>query len=630
MRRVAACLALSVLTAMIVSAARADWVQDVRQFAQAMNRGNVAEAAKAGDRLVRYAPDQTPMSPQEREELLAQTAKAMAAAGRLPRAAELYRQLVAAIETRSGENSFELLGPLQRLAEVEARLGRLDAAAALADRALKIAKSEAGELGVSLQPVLTLRREIDQQRLEAAAHVGARPADSKSRRYRTASRPNAAGSPAASDLAKRIDDTADQLANVAAAQEARAKATRSAPGPLAHRGGGDDDPFRLVRVFYGTNRVPTGKADPGLYFGDGRGPLTLGIATVSVPKDRKPGEIPLPALWRGDLRPDTAKHFVFARLEVSPSADSFAQAAQADIARSTRKEAFVFIHGYNSGFESAVYRTAQLAVDLQVDGAAFLYSWPSKGSVIGYVADGAQLIRPVARDLASFLRLVVDKTGAQHINIAAHSMGNRYLLEALDIIARDVPAAKRSPVFSELVFAAPDVDAEDFSDRVSSLGWLARRMTLYASSKDRALYMSSLVNGGGRRAGDASAIVTVEGLDTVDTTAVGGGGLGHGDFANAALDDVKAVVWLSLRPRARCVLVDRKLPAGAIYWMLADQKIEECPRDQFATALQLLRQFGPDGAVKYVASKIDELKASPDSAEAARYQVIMSLVQKLK
>ena len=41
------------------------------------------------------------------------------------------------------------------------------------------------------------------------------------------------------------------------------------------------------------------------------------------------------------------------------------------------KQVFVFVHGFNVSFENALRRTAQIAYDLNFDGAPFLFSWPS-------------------------------------------------------------------------------------------------------------------------------------------------------------------------------------------------------------------------------------------------------------
>ena len=55
--------------------------------------------------------------------------------------------------------------------------------------------------------------------------------------------------------------------------------------------------------------------------------------------------------------------------------------------RAFKDQAVVFVHGYNTAFDYALYRTAQMAYDLKFDGASFLYSWPSGGGVAGYGYD---------------------------------------------------------------------------------------------------------------------------------------------------------------------------------------------------------------------------------------------------
>ena len=48
---------------------------------------------------------------------------------------------------------------------------------------------------------------------------------------------------------------------------------------------------------------------------------------------------------------------------------------------SYKDHALVFVHGFNTSFEHALYRTAQIAYNIKFDGAPFLYSWPSKGAL---------------------------------------------------------------------------------------------------------------------------------------------------------------------------------------------------------------------------------------------------------
>ena len=594
---IVACVAIGFSTGL---PARADMVADIKAYAAAVDAGNWNIAAAAASRLLEYPANSLQITPAERTQMLSVAADAAQRAGEADKAIGFYQRLIAEIEAQEGPNSYTLVAPLGKLADLLAGHARLDDAAATYDRAVALSEVELGIDNTALLPLYAAQRTNDRKRLEAANG-------------------NA-------DKTATLQDRLERQDFKILALNAMLKARTAAGDDTKVRTRGDNTaPFQLVPIHFGTNRVPTGQPEPAQFYGDKRGPLELGVAIVSVPSARSVGEIPLPKMWRGDFRPDAAKHFILTKIEQSESADVFVATARAQIDKSQRREALVFIHGYNSDFETSVFRAAQLAVDLDIDGAAFMYSWPSKGSLAGYVADGAQVIRPMVRSLQAFLNIVIQQTGAERIHVVAHSMGNRYLIEALELMARDVPVAAQKPMVQQIVFAAPDVDAEDFADRVKQLEWMAQRMTLYASSKDRALYLSSIINGGYRRAGDAAAMVTMAGLDTVDTTEVGGEGLGHGDFADRALDDFRAVVWLSLRPQSRCVLVDRKQSAGGDYWQLTANEIKSCPHQAFRTAISLMRGLGPADALKYVREKIEAARKSNDAATEARYTAVLPI-----
>ncbi len=574
--------------------ARGDPVIDIKSYVAAAEAGDWADAAAAAGRLLEYPADRLQISSSERIQMLSVAAEAAERAGQVAKAIALYQSLIAAIEARDGPTSYTLVAPLGKLAELLAAEGRLEESASTYDQAVLLSETELGSDNRALLPIYEARRVIDRKRLAAAVQN-----------------------------ADQVDMLKDRLAR----EDSVIKRLGTVEKRRAYKRG---ESFQLVTIHYGTNRVPTGRSEPTQFYSDKRGPLMLGVATVSVPKQRSIGEIPSPQLWRGEFRPNAAKHFVLTKIDPLGSADEFAASARAQIGKSQRHEALVFIHGYNSDFENSVFRAAQLAVDLNVDGAVFLYSWPSKSSLFGYVADGALVIRPMARSLQEFLNIVVQKTGAQQIHVVAHSMGNRYLLDALELMAREVPTDARKAIFQQMVFAAPDVDADDFTDRVKQLGWMAHRMTLYASSRDRALYLSSIINGGYRRAGDAAVPITVAGLDTVDTTEVGGQGLGHGDFADQALDDFRAVIWLSLQPRSRCPLISRKNPIGGDYWQLTKGEIKSCPHEAFRTAISLIRWLGRANALSYVREKIDSAHQAKDTAGGVRYAATLPILNALK
>lgn len=356
------------------------------------------------------------------------------------------------------------------------------------------------------------------------------------------------------------------------------------PGYAGMRAG--EPNFDLVNVYYATHRAATGQAEASGVFSGRRGPLAFGVAEVSVPLNRAPGEIPRPSIWRFEFRPDPNRHMVLNSVTPIADRDRFFQRVGAVIDQSQRKEAFVFVHGYNTSFEGAAIRTAQLAVDMNLDGAPILYAWPSRASLLGYAADTRTVADEALLDeVAAFLTDVARRTGAARVHLVAHSMGARVLTRALDRIAADQGGG--TPMFHEAVLAAPDVGVDEFEATFPRILPVAERFTLYASRRDRALQVSEQINRM-QRVGDARRIIVRDGLQTVDTTAASAGLLGHDDFAGSALADFRAVMWLSLAPERRCVLETAQSERGR-YWAFGGG---DCPEQEFDEVTQLVRLNG--------------------------------------
>ncbi|MEQ8435372.1 MAG: alpha/beta hydrolase [Oceanicaulis sp.] len=362
----------------------------------------------------------------------------------------------------------------------------------------------------------------------------------------------------------------------------------------------------IVPVFYGTNRARTGSDNPLEFYGHERAPLQLGVVEVSVPRNREIGEIRRTDRWQGDLSALRGRYFIIDRVEPIYSEEGFAHYLDLVMDQSERRELLVFIHGYNTDFRSAAERAAQLAVDLEIDGAPALYSWPSRGTTLGYFADSNQVIRPVIDDLRHYLELLMESAGADRIHVVAHSMGNRFLLRALEEMADDNPAPLDEPLFDQVVWASPDVDQADFLYTLPDLLHLSRDMTLYASASDRALRLSRRIQGGYPRAGDVTpSPVVLEGLSTVDTTAAGDSGLGHSDYAGPALDDFRAIVWLSLEPEQRCILEVETGETG-LFYRVEPLQGGACAPDVFKYSITALRRAGPDEALNVVEASLTD------------------------
>ncbi len=144
--------------------------------------------------------------------------------------------------------------------------------------------------------------------------------------------------------------------------------------------------YAVVKVYYGTNRKSTGNDSKGrLTYGSRQSELTLGLCEVSIPRDHRLGEIERPSILRLEFRENPEKHVVLLKVQQFEEEVFLNQIRDNSVGEN--REALVFVHGYNVEFEEAARRTAQMKYDLGFSGPALFYSWPSKGSLVGYSND---------------------------------------------------------------------------------------------------------------------------------------------------------------------------------------------------------------------------------------------------
>ncbi|MBI2472003.1 MAG: alpha/beta fold hydrolase [Planctomycetes bacterium] len=322
--------------------------------------------------------------------------------------------------------------------------------------------------------------------------------------------------------------------------------------------------YLVKQVFYGTDRKENDPTQPQKFYGNQRGDLRLGICEVSIPPDHKMGELESPKWWKLEFNENPNKHVVLLKVQ-ELSSEYFFTELRSHIGKSSDKEAFVFIHGYSVTFEDAARRTAQMAYDLGFGGAPIFYSWPSQGEIADYTVDETSIEWTVPH-LKEFLSMVAAESGAQKVHLIAHSMGNRAMTNALKDLA-DTYTAGSAPLFNQVVLAAPDMDAEIFKrDIAPRIQKTAERVTLYASSNDKALLVSKKIHGA-PRAGDAeNGIITVPGIDTIDASLVDTSLVGHSYYGDnrSIISDMYLLVNLKLPPDKRNLLPMEV--EGGRYW----------------------------------------------------------------
>jgi esterase/lipase superfamily enzyme len=541
----------------MVLAQSADLLRAYQNFESAKAANKVADALKYGDTALKLTEEGG--DKQSLVELLRNVGDFAAQAGEDKAAVGYYERALSLQESTLGPDHPDLVPLLSDLAGLHLKDKEYPQAAAFEQRILGIERKAYGEHHDNVLATLNKLKDI----------------------YR-----------AANDA----DGVARTEAQVQAWQQPPPASTRGLPGPPgSNRHYKQDQGFATVRVFYGTNRAPSGDPKPAQFYGKNRGDLQYGYLNVTIPQIHKEAELETQPRWAEytlALDPAAMRRRYVLLDQVTPLAkDDFVRTLRQQIKDSPSKDLFIFVHGFNNTFEDAARRAAQMAYDLDFDGTPLLYSWPSQGSATAYAVDEAA-VGISGRKMADFLDTVVSQSGAERIHVLAHSMGNRALIEALQTyLARRAPD-KRQHIFGQIVFTAPDVDRDYFIDAIDSLRGSAERVTLYASGNDYALRSSQFLHGAPRAGSAGDFIVKLAGLDTIDMSAVPADALGHSYFAanSGAIFDIFRLLWRGDPPPQRCGMSDRKGSDTtlAVWTFNADA----CKGDDMLEAGVLLKRFG--------------------------------------
>src|SRR5271165_7045717 len=244
-----------------------------------------------------------------------------------------------------------------------------------------------------------------------------------------------------------------------------------------------------VDLLVATTRAPV-LDPPGVMFGGSRGKgLDFADIVVSIPPEgvHKPGDVE----WPGRAPGDPQRDFVTLRADRMDLAQARA-AFNARVARTPGHKVLIFVHGYNTRFEEAVYRFAQIVHDANVNVAPVLFTWPSGGNVTDYVYDRDSAM--YSRDaFETLLAALVANPNVGSISILAHSMGNYLTVETLRQMAiRDhgLPSKIR-----DVMLASPDIDVDVFRRQIAEIdaGPRPAQLTLFVSRDDKALGLSSIL-----------------------------------------------------------------------------------------------------------------------------------------
>jgi esterase/lipase superfamily enzyme len=284
---------------------------------------------------------------------------------------------------------------------------------------------------------------------------------------------------------------------------------------------------KKVRVLVATTRSYGSATDPHAFTSVRSDKLNYAAVTVSIPRHHKPGEIE----WPDQVPADPSRHFVTtARDRLTDH--QFLDQIRAGAREKPGEQVLVFVHGFNTRYEEAVYWLAQFVHDSGYAGTAVLFAWPSMGKAPMYLAD--REASTYSRDyLEQALLQIAALKEVREIDIVAHSMGNWLAVETLRQAKLKGHGDFRGKL-GEVVLASPDLDVSVFRTQLDVIAPMRRPITILVSRDDKALSLSTTLAGGIKRAGVIQAsdprVVAAAArynLNVIDLTAIDDGSSDH-------------------------------------------------------------------------------------------------------
>ncbi|MFM1815635.1 MAG: hypothetical protein RLZ98_2330 [Pseudomonadota bacterium] len=343
-----------------------------------------------------------------------------------------------------------------------------------------------------------------------------------------------------------------------------------------------EKPYVTVTVHYATDRNDNGSdSPPNDRFGDkralpqpGNSPVTYGTCDVAIPKTHQVGQLEEPG-WFESEEPD--KHVMILSLDAQDPDTFYTTLADR---LSNLRQCFIFVHGFNVSFKNAARRTAQIAYDLRFQGVPLFYSWPT--AVVGQSSLSPTAYTEAENNaiwaryhFADFLVDVIRRARPEALHIAAHSMGNRIVTDALIDVAHRLTPEERS-VLHEIVLTAPDIDAETFKTHIAPrLAAVVPRISLYASDNDSALGLSESLHHLPRIGSTSAALpMPVPSIEVIDATNANTDYFGHNYYGEA--EAIIADIFLATRARRPAAERTATLTAGDTgHWVVRNDATVE-------------------------------------------------------
>jgi len=336
------------------------------------------------------------------------------------------------------------------------------------------------------------------------------------------------------------------------------------------------------RYFFVSNRKKMNEEDEDLEnrFGSERSEmLNFGLFDIAIQPSVGLGMFINPSEWF------QTEEVVVKNMEVLQQ-ETFVRKLREQVDASPRRSLLIVIHGFRERFPSALRKTAFVGHILDINSPVMVFDWPgNQGSSLRGYHNARNIATESGAELARTIELITRDVKPDKLWIVANSMGGQVVAHAFSKLYQNPEFADAEIEIEDVVLTAPDVSHNEFDKQFKrEIASLTKNLTVYASSNDRALVMSRLVNLGESRRGESalstdmldeaasiaelidpdSELVTLVDVTPVNRTR---------NFHNFSLETPEFFDDLFLRltnektPHARS-LYRLQTPQGANYWVL--------------------------------------------------------------
>jgi esterase/lipase superfamily enzyme len=176
--------------------------------------------------------------------------------------------------------------------------------------------------------------------------------------------------------------------------------------------------------------------------------------------------------------------------------NAFIKEIREQIEKSPHRSLLVLVQGYRNSFPMTLRMSAFVGHVLDINTPVLVFDWPGdQGSGIRGYRRAQQIARVSGAELAQTLKMVIQEIQPDKLWLLANSMGGQVVTDAFSLLYQQEDLADVQTEIDDVVLTAPDVGQQEFDQQFKhEITALTRDLTVYASSNDRALLASRIVN----------------------------------------------------------------------------------------------------------------------------------------